>query len=62
MDKAEFYLTSSPFCSSLLKPDAKSLNPWIFSSLFAIDRKIELPAITVATGINENKYKLHRLV
>jgi len=51
MDKAGFYLTNSPFCSSLLEPDAKSLSPWIFSSLFAIDRKTELPAITVLQAL-----------
>jgi len=51
VDKADFYLTSSPFCSSLLEPDTKSLNPWIFNSLFAIDKKTELPAITVQQAL-----------
>ncbi len=51
--KADFYLTNSPYCSSLLEPDIKNLQSWIFSSLFAIDRKTELPAITVQQALIE---------
>src|SRR3989337_1340495 len=27
-----FYLTKSPYCSSLLKPDMEKLKPWVFHS------------------------------
>ncbi len=53
--KADFYLTSSPFCSSLLEPDMKSLQPWIFSSFFAIEKKIQMPAITLVQALSQIK-------
>jgi hypothetical protein len=51
VEKADFYLTNSPFCSSLLEPDTKNLSPWIFSSLFTVDKKTRLPAITVEQAL-----------
>jgi hypothetical protein len=44
-DKAQFYLTKSPFCSSLLEPDAESLREWAFAELFEVERRIELPSV-----------------
>jgi hypothetical protein len=41
-DLANFYLTKSPYCSSLLKPDLKSLRNWAFSDLFEIQEIIQL--------------------
>ncbi|MBC7904936.1 MAG: hypothetical protein H7Y27_16030 [Gemmatimonadaceae bacterium] len=46
-----FYLTKSPFCSSLLQPNAAKLQPWNFSPLFTVEKKISLPAITVAEAL-----------
>lgn len=36
--EAEFHLTRSPFCSSLLPPDQKALADWDFAALFEVDR------------------------
>jgi hypothetical protein len=44
---ADFYLTSSPFCSSLLKPDNENLSNWAFAHLFEVDKKIKLPATSL---------------
>jgi hypothetical protein len=55
-DKAthtNFYLTSSPYCSSLLKPDEEKLKPWIFRSLFDVEKITSLPAITLAESLGQ---------
>lgn len=44
---APFYLTASPFCSSLLKPDMDKLQPWIFQSLFTLEKTMQLQATTI---------------
>lgn len=58
VDRADFYLTRSPFCSSLLRPDKEKLSPWIFSSLFSVERVTSLPAITIknALGLSNIEY------
>jgi hypothetical protein len=48
-----FYLASSPFCSSLLPPQTALLQPWSFSSLFRTDRTLQLPAITLASALEQ---------
>jgi hypothetical protein len=48
VENPSFFLTSSPYCSSLLEPDNESLKPWLFSPLFKIDKEIRLQAITLA--------------
>src|SRR5450432_1182084 len=35
---ANFYLTYSPFCSSLLEPDEEKLSPWLFKPLFEVKK------------------------
>jgi hypothetical protein len=52
-----FYLTQSPFCSSILEPDEKKLDPWLFKSLFEVQKITSLPAVTLSetlqsTGIS----------
>ncbi len=51
---ADFYLTQSPFCSSLLQPSFDKLSPWVFQSLFTIEKKIPLRAITVAEALEQS--------
>ena len=51
-DHIDFYLTRSPFCSSLLKPDKESLSHWAFSSLFDIDTMAKLKAVTLPEVLN----------
>jgi hypothetical protein len=53
MSQAAFYLTASPFCSSLLQPAFDKLSPWSFQSLFTTNKKIELPATTLAEALQE---------
>jgi hypothetical protein len=45
---AEFYLTRSPFCSSLLEPDGEKLQPWLFKPLFEVKKISRLPSVTLA--------------
>ncbi len=46
-DNNPFYLTSSPFCSSMLEPDIQKLEPWLFKPLFEVKKITHLPAVTL---------------
>lgn len=48
-----FYLTSSPHCSSSLEPLNDKLEPWSFSSLFDIEKRIELKSVSLANVLQE---------
>ncbi len=50
---ADFFLTKSPFCSSLLEPSLDKLAPWSFQPLFEVERKLQLSAVTLATALKE---------
>ena len=52
-ERAPFYLTASPFCSSLLMPQNDKLDSWIFSDLFKVERSTLLPAITLAEALQK---------
>jgi hypothetical protein len=49
----DFYLTSSPYCSSALQPDHEKLRPWLFRSLFFVEKLAFLPAITLIESLNQ---------
>jgi hypothetical protein len=49
----EFYLTRSPYCSSLLKPAQKSLNKWAFAELFEVDKTVKLKTTTLPSILQE---------
>jgi hypothetical protein len=49
--KLDFYLTKSPFCSSILKPDNKSLPDWEFAHLFEIEKMISIDSITLKQSL-----------
>jgi len=51
--QTDFYLTASPFCSSLLKPAKEKLEPWVFSPLFSVERVTRLPAITLQDALQQ---------
>lgn len=51
--QTDFYLTASPFCSSLLKPNKEKLEPWVFSPLFSVERVTSLPAITLQDSLQQ---------
>lgn len=53
MTSTNFYLTASPFCSSLLKPQMDQLEPWIFHSLFEVQKTALLPAITISAALKQ---------
>lgn len=53
-DGVEFYLTSSPHCSSTLRPNGGALAPWAFSELFRVDRTARLPAVALADALRES--------
>ncbi len=52
-ETTNFYLTSSPFCSSTLKPNKEKLKPWLFSDLFEIEKTVSLPAISIQDSLNQ---------
>jgi hypothetical protein len=52
-ESMDFYLTKSPHCSSRLQPDNSALQPWAFSDLFEVERKISLPAISLPQVLSE---------
>ena len=50
---APFYLTKSPYCSSLLKPDQTSLDQWAFGGLFDVDHVADLEVVTLKSVLAE---------
>ena len=46
-DNCSFYLTNSPYCSSTLLPDTKSLSSWMFAPLFEVEKTISLKSTTI---------------
>lgn len=48
----DFYLTDSPFCSSLLEPDTEKLKDWSIADLFHVEKKIKLKTTNLLTVIN----------
>ncbi len=56
--EADFYLTRSPYCSSLLPPDQKALADWDFAKLFEVERTArvrcrQLSAVLRELGITQ---------
>jgi len=54
-NKADFFLTSSPYCSSVLQPDLVSLKPYLFSHLFEVQKKVELNSIHIQKALDNAK-------
>lgn len=54
-DQTDFFLTSSPFCSSVLPPDNKSLKVWSFADKFSIEKKVQLKARSLSSILTELK-------
>ena len=52
-DNSEFYLTSSPHCSSILMPDLKSLEQWAFYYLFCVSKRTTLPTLTLVESLSQ---------
>ena len=49
---AEIHLTSSPYCSSVLRPASGALEPYAFKHLFKVESTVEVPAITLHEAIS----------
>jgi hypothetical protein len=54
-EKVEFYLTRSPYCSSVLEPRSEALGNWAFSELFAVEKKAPMQARTLSSILTELK-------
>jgi hypothetical protein len=54
-NKADFFLTKSPYCSSVLEPDSMRLKPYIHSQLFEVEKKTELNAIHIQKALDNAK-------
>lgn len=55
--ETDFFLTSSPFCSSVLHPDNKSLGVWSFAEKFNVDKKVKLKARSLSSLLAELNIK-----
>ena len=51
--EAEFFLTGSPQCSSLLEPRQEPLENWAFGDYFRIERKVRLKTIALPEVLAE---------
>lgn len=54
-DEADFFLTKSPYCSSLLQPDEAALRDWAFSDKFKVEKKVKIKTRTLLSVLNEAK-------
>ena len=53
--KVDFFLTSSPYCSSVLEPDIEKLKPHIHSQLFNVEKKVKQNSIHIQKAIDNAK-------
>ncbi|MEW5819372.1 MAG: hypothetical protein AB1782_04215 [Cyanobacteriota bacterium] len=49
----DFYLTKFPYCSSVLKPDSKALEDWVFSNMFEVNEVKKFASIKLNDVLNE---------
>ena len=49
----QFYLTNSPYCSSILKPDIKNLENYSFTDLFRTVNTTDLKTISLSSALKE---------
>lgn len=50
---ANFYLTASPHCSSLLKPDQASLSDWAYAPIFAVEKMVQLDTTDIPSTLHD---------
>lgn len=48
-----FYLTQSPYCSSILKPDFKNLANYSFADIFQIVNTTKMKTVSISTALKE---------
>ena len=49
--RRDFHLTRGPHCSSLLPPDQEALKAWSFADLFAVEKIVSLPAVSLPAAL-----------
>lgn len=49
-----FFLTESPYCSSMLRPDERALSMYSFASLFRVTQTTSVPATTLNKVVEEH--------
>lgn len=52
-EETEFYLTSFPYCSSILQPDTEKLNDWVFAYMFNVDKQQKLKATNLTRVLKD---------
>jgi FkbM family methyltransferase len=52
-ERASFYLTRFPFCSSRLRPNESGLRPYAFSALFELERIDEVETVALPDVLSE---------
>jgi hypothetical protein len=52
VSKAHFFLTKSPYCSSILEPNLVKLKPYLHSELFEVEKKVELNSIHIQKALD----------
>lgn len=57
VNEVDFYLTKSPYCSSVLKPDTDKLKIWSYAEKFEVIRKTKIKVRQLTSIINELKIK-----
>ncbi|MCK9209743.1 MAG: hypothetical protein M0P61_02785 [Ignavibacteriaceae bacterium] len=56
-NQTDFFLTASPFCSSVLPPDNQALNIWSFADKFNVDKKVKLKTRSLSSVLTELNIK-----
>jgi len=51
--KKKFFLTRSPYCSSVLRPNIDKLKDWSFCELFEVEREIEIESISLSSVLSK---------
>jgi hypothetical protein len=56
-NRAHFFLTRSPYCSSTLRPREADLADYIFSDLFDVEREVDVAAGTIEQALDQLQLK-----
>jgi FkbM family methyltransferase len=49
----DFYLTRSPHCSSLLKPNKRSLENWAYAKKFEVEKTVQLKSVDLVSVLKD---------
>lgn len=53
--QTDFYLTKSPYCSSILEPNSEALKNWAFSDKFEVTKKVKMNSYSLNSVLSEAK-------